>query len=84
MYFFFFLFRAQLLIEAVRREKAEAERAEEQRKEIERREAMKNLQKIRRDMENQEMKDLVAKKNKEREEEKRFVFTSNFLNVLIR
>ncbi|XP_022646107.1 UBX domain-containing protein 4-like isoform X2 [Varroa destructor] len=64
--------RAQRLIEAVRQGKAEAQKAEEQRKEIERREAMKNLQKIRREMEDREIKNFVEERNKEREEEKRY------------
>lgn len=65
--------RAQRLIEAVRQGKAEAQKAEEQRKEIERREAMKNLQKIRREMEDREIKNFVEERNKEREEEKRWI-----------
>ncbi|OQR69780.1 UBX domain-containing protein 4-like [Tropilaelaps mercedesae] len=64
--------RAQRLIEAIRQEKARAQQEEERRKEIERREAMKNLQKIRRDAEDREIKNLIAEKNKEREEEKRY------------
>ncbi|XP_003742024.1 UBX domain-containing protein 4 [Galendromus occidentalis] len=64
--------RVTRLIEIRREEKAQQEAEETRRREIERREALKNIQRIKREREDKEMKDLAVQKQKERDEEKRY------------